>query len=695
MSGGLFTSRLLQGVPLVTEPAQRSTGTGAWGSIGLRALIYLGVARLSLALIEPHTGITAVWPAGGLLLAFLMTVRREQRPALVAAVFLADLAAGLWAGNPFTLQFAYTLVTCAEAVVGYRLLCAAVGPAFEFRTVRFVVALFTLNSVLVPALGALAAMGLARLISPGLSPTLFADWAVSDGVGVLVVAPLVLAVSEWIRKSRRVERRAALEVLALIVVVVAAPTVLLRSQSGASIPLPLTFIFLPVLVWAGARYGVSGTAALITAIGVVVAIGVSLGYSERWFPGGARQLLLLTQGYLGLVSVSGLVLAAAFDERHDVERQLRAAHVRLHSLVAGASDAIAAVDRDLRLVAVNAAWEAGFGAALGIPTSLGTSLRRVAAGGAAASAASTEHWRRALDGDSFTVTQEFGTPGAGFREFEVTYNPMRDETGEIVGATQFVRDITDRHERLEREVQSRRLEAIGRLAGGVAHDFNNIVTGILATASLVNTSLDFDDPHRTDLREIERAARRAADITSQLLAYARRTPVDPRVIDVNEVLRGADRMLHRLLGDGIGVLMRPAQALWPVRIDPVQLEAVLVTVARNARDAMPHGGTLVVTTRNESVDDDFVGRHSTALPGDFVRVTVKDTGIGMSPEVLHRMFEPFFSTKAPGRGAGLGLAMVQGVVAQAGGFVLVDSREGEGTAVAIYLPRAVEQPTPL
>lgn len=154
-------------------------------------------------------------------------------------------------------------------------------------------------------------------------------------------------------------------------------------------------------------------------------------------------------------------------------------------------------------------------------------------------------------------------------------------------------------------------------------------------------------------------------------------------------------MLHRLLGDGIGILMRPAQSLWPVRIDPVQLEAALVTIARNARDAMPHGGTLVITTANQSVDRDFVGRHPSAQPGDYVCVTVKDTGIGMAPEVLHRMFEPFFSTKAPGRGAGLGLAMVQGVVAQAGGFLLVESREGEGTAVAIFLPRAAEQLAPL
>ncbi len=681
---------------MVTAQAKRPSAVTAWISVVPRALVYFVVARMSLALIEPYTGITAVWPAGGLLLAFLMTVPRAHWRGLVASVLLADLAAGLWAGNPFTLQLAYTLVTCAEALVGYRLLCAAVGPTFDFRTVRFIVALFTLNAVLVPTLGALTAMGLALLISPEMVRTSFADWAVSDGVGVLLVAPLVLAFSEWVRKGRRVERGAVLEVLALIAVVVVAPVALLSVQAGASLPLPLTFVFFPVLVWAGARFGVAGTAALITAIGVVVAVGVTLGYSERWYPGGARSLLLLTQGYLGLVSVSGLVLAAAFDERRDAERQLAAAHARLHSLVAGASDAIAAVDRDLRLVAVNAAWEAGFGAALGVPSTVGTSLRNAVSGGTAASTSSTEHWRRALTGESLTVTQEFGTPGAGFREFEVTYNPMRDDVGEIVGATQFVRDITDRRERLEREAQTQRLEAIGRLAGGVAHDFNNIVTGILATASLVNSSLDLDDPRRTDLREIERAARRAADITSQLLAYARRTPVDPRVVDVNDVLRGADRMLHRLLGDGngIGIVMRPAQALWPVRIDPVQLEAVLVTVARNARDAMPHGGTLLLSTLNEIVDDDFVARHPAARRGDFVRVTVKDSGIGMTSEVRHRMFEPFFSTKAPGRGAGLGLAMVQGVVSQAGGFVVVESQEGQGTDVAIYLPRAGDVTAP-
>ena len=660
-----------------------------WLGILLRVILYFGVARLSLALIEPRTGVTAVWPAGGLLLAFLLTERRAHWPALVAGVFTADLLAGLSAGNPLALQASYTVITCAEALLGYRLLCAAAGPKFHFRTVRFIVALFTLNSVLVPSLGAFAASVLARLIAPGVPTSTFVDWAVSDGVGVLIIAPTVLAIAQWMREGRRVDVRVVLEGMALLAVVVLFPYLLLGTQSDASIPLPLTFIFFPVLVWAGARFGVAGTASLITAIGCVVAAGVSLGYGERWYPGDARQLLLLTQGYLGLIAISGLVLAAAFDERRQVERELSAAHAGLHALVAGASDAIAGIDRDLRLVAANEAWQSGFGAALGIPTPIGASLRKVAGSGSPASASSLEHWRRALAGESLTVMQEAAVPGDGVREYEVTYNPMRDPAGDIVGATQFVRDITDRRQRLEREAQTRRLEGIGRLAGGVAHDFNNIVTGILATASLVNASLDPDDPRRADLTEIERAARRAADVTSQLLAYARRTPVDPRVIDVTDVLRGADRMLHRLLGDGIGVVMRPVQSLWPVRIDPVQCEAVLVTLARNARDAMPHGGTLLVTTGNESVDDGFVALHPAARVGDFVRVNVRDTGTGMPSQVLHRLFEPFFTTKEPGRGAGLGLAMVQGIVEQAGGFATVESREGEGTTVSLFLPRAV------
>ncbi|HWZ28482.1 MAG TPA: response regulator [Gemmatimonadales bacterium] len=249
------------------------------------------------------------------------------------------------------------------------------------------------------------------------------------------------------------------------------------------------------------------------------------------------------------------------------------------------------------------------------------------------------------------------------------------------------RDVTERRS-LERQLlQAQKMEAVGRLAGGVAHDFNNMLTAILGYTGLLLEGLPTLSPLRPDIEEIEKAAQRAAGLTRQLLAFSRKQPQEVRVLDLNEQVADMHKLLGRLLGEDIEVVTKVAKALGPVRADASQLEQVIVNLAVNARDAMPEGGRLTIETANVELDDSYVREHVPVQPGPYVMLAVSDTGTGMSAETLSHVFEPFFTTKEPGKGTGLGLATVYGIVKQSGGYVWCYSEPGQGTTFKVYLPR--------
>ena len=235
-------------------------------------------------------------------------------------------------------------------------------------------------------------------------------------------------------------------------------------------------------------------------------------------------------------------------------------------------------------------------------------------------------------------------------------------------------------------IQAQKMESIGRLAGGVAHDFNNLLSVIGGYSELALTSLEPGTPLRDDIHEIKLAADRASDLTRQLLAFSRRQVMRPEVICVNAVIGQSEKMLRRLIGEDINFEVHLDPGLSQVLADPGQIEQVLMNLAVNARDAMPSGGRLVVETHNEFVDEDFTRRHSDLDPGAFVRIIVSDTGSGMDERTLDRIFDPFFTTKEQGKGTGLGLAMVYGIIKQSGGLVWPYSELGKGTTFNIYLP---------
>jgi len=252
-------------------------------------------------------------------------------------------------------------------------------------------------------------------------------------------------------------------------------------------------------------------------------------------------------------------------------------------------------------------------------------------------------------------------------------------------------DITER-KLLENQLQqSRRMEAVGRLAGGIAHDFNNLLTIVKGYAELALQRTGVQPELRADVQQIENAAERASTLIRQLLAFSRRQVLQPKIIDLNAIVLGLDKLLGRLMGEHIEMVTRCAANVGHVKADPAQIEQVIMNLVVNARDAMPKGGRLTVETVNVDLDSTYARDHVTVKPGPYVMLAVSDSGIGMNPETVAHIFEPFYTTKESGQGTGLGLSTVYGIVKQSGGYIWVYSEPGKGTTFKVYLPRVAEQ----
>ncbi len=381
----------------------------------------------------------------------------------------------------------------------------------------------------------------------------------------------------------------------------------------------------------------------------------------------------------------GWLVRVGFLERDRSALALRASEQRYRALFELSPYGVALMARDGRFIAFNAAAHEGLGYTR-------EEFERLTVADLEAEEDPDEIRRhiekiQATGADDFTGHHRTRSGEIRERRVQVRTVTIGDE---VLQLTTWL-DETERRRLEEQLSESRKLESVGRLAGGVAHDFNNLLTVVLCSAEAMREDLAGGkavDPR--DVDAVREAGQRAQDLTRQLLAFARRQIVAPVVLDLNAVVTGSERLLRRVMGEDVTLTTRLDPGLWRVRFDPAQIEQVILNLAVNARDAMPDGGRLDVTTANVTVDAS--APPPGIEPGDWVCLSVRDTGTGIPPEVAAHLFEPFYTTKGKGRGTGLGLATVYGIVKQAGGNVRADSDPARGTTFEVYLPRCTEAP---
>ena len=521
----------------------------------------------------------------------------------------------------------------------------------------------------------------------------FLQWWAPDFVAYTVFAPALLSAVTAVSVPAPPLRGGRLEFLAVFALTCLGTWYAHAGWAHIGGPRPpLAVAVLPLLGWAAVRFGAVGTTWLTLLVGTI-----SVAYTfdgQGTYSSITTSLvgqLIWTQVFTVTVGLSMLALAVALSEREasvtaadSALDEARRGAERFRAFFEGTSEMLAVADRELRLVMCTSAWMQNCAQLFGTAPSLGMRLDEGELGGSRqASRDVGDAWRRAVRGDRVSLAQRVARRDGTEAEIERLFVPLRDAIGEIIGATESVRDVAEIRQRQQQEARGRRLEMIGRLAGGVAHDFNNIVSVILGYADVVLHRLPEGDARRADLVEIVRAGERAARLTGQLLSYARRQVIEPRVVDVPTLLSGLAPMLDRLLGEHITTRWALAADTEPVRVDPGQLEQVVVNLAVNARDAMPEGGQLTIECANARLGKSDV---RSLAPGPYVMIAVSDTGAGMAPDVRERVFEPFFTTKGTGRGTGLGLATAEGIVNQAGGAIAVYSEVGAGSSFKVYLP---------
>jgi PAS domain S-box-containing protein len=647
------------------------------------AVLYFALAKGSLVFASINPSATPVWPPTGLALGAVLLFG----PRILPAVFLAAFAANVITAGTVATSIAIAAGNALEALVGALLMnrWAQGRDAFEtpLGIAKFAIIVLGAATPVSATIG-VGALSLAGFAAWADFPAIWITWWLGDVAGGLMVAPAVVLWANWLRAAEP-ESAGRLELCLLLLCAAAVGAVALgpvfEPSSGRN---ALTFLAVVPLFWAALRRGQRDTATVALILSAFAVWGVAAG-TGPFVQLTLNASLLLLVSFIAAITLPSLALGASVISHEEARQQSEEDY---HRLVESVRDyAIFRLDPTGRIET----WNTGAARIKGYTQEeiVGRHFscfyseedrRRGVPDRALAAAAERgrfegEGWRIRKDGSRFWAS--------------VVISAIHDDDGALIGFAKVTRDQTEAHEAQKtleqtREMlhQAQKLEALGQLTGGVAHDFNNLLMAISGGVSLLARA----KPEMRDkvLEEMQNAVERGAGLTRQLLAFARRETLRPVPVDIGERFAAMQELLRRSLGPSIRLELSFPSGLWPIHVDPSQLELSILNLVINARDAMQDGGTLTIAAENAPTVA------ATLSEPDFVRLSVRDTGAGMSPEVRARAFEPFYSTKGPGLGTGLGLSQVHGFAEQSGGSARIESAPGLGTTVILSLPRATK-----
>jgi PAS domain S-box-containing protein len=651
----------------------------------LLAALYAAAAWVGLRYVTIGHSVSLVWPPAGIAFAALVVLGNRYWPGVAIGAFIANAATPI----PLAAALAIAAGNTVEGLLAASLLRRVAGsrPQLEEpRQTRALILLAAPAGALAAALIGLTALLVTRALDPRAGLQALPTWWAGDVLGMLVVAPVLFS---WAARPRIRDTRRLLEVVALVVGTAAAAD--LGLLQSAQLPflekLEYTYLLFPFVVWAAVRFGPRG-ASLVTLVVAAVAVWHTARGGGPFLVGSSGGTLFAVACYLLVLAITGLVVASAvWSARDRATRALQRSEERLRLALDAARMGIWywSVENNALV------WDDNLRALYGLrPDDVVAGyeqfMSRVHPDDRQFVARSVE--RALKEGEALDYEFRILLPDGRVRWIADQGRVGRDGQGRPRYLTGVCMDVTERRSSEERLRQAHRMESVGRLAGGVAHETNNQMSVVLGAAAFILARSDVPEAARADVEHILKAAERTSSVTAQLLAFSRRQILRPVALELNALVKSWETVLRRVMGEDCTVLLRPGERLATIQADPGQLEQVLLNLALNARDAMPRGGTLTVETFAAELTEDYArSRPGVAIrPGSYVVLAVSDTGHGMDRDTLGHVFEPFFTTKGVGHGTGLGLSTVYGIVKQSDGYVWAYSEPGRGSTFKVYLP---------
>jgi signal transduction histidine kinase/integral membrane sensor domain MASE1/CheY-like chemotaxis protein len=660
----------------------------------LCVVVGAGTAYWCAAFIALHFFATAqhpaaIWISSGLALAVLLLARPGLWPAILVAFLVAGAAGNFAAGKPLVFSVGLGVADAVEALLSASMLVYWCGKHCNFTRLRHFAGLVFLSAILANGIGAVA--GAAVFHFAGHTPFFRSWWMwfLSNGIGIVVVTPCVVSVAYLHEHPLTLTRGRLLEAALVIVGLGVVAVSVFGHISMALLVLPYSLF--PFLIWSALRFGVPGASMAALILAVIAVWETTKGLGPFAFASGTMtERLLQVQSFVGAALACSLVPATVITERKETERRLRQSETRLAQAqeIAGLGSFVLAAGEPKGTWSEQMFRLTGRDRERGEPT-IEEYMECVHPDDRAS-------FRQSMidvfeKHESFNLDFRFISADNSVRYLHALGRPIVDENTRSVRMLGTVMDMTDRR-RIEEDLrQAQKMEAVGRLAGGVAHDFNNLLGIILGYAELALATVSDDDPVRAKIEPISKAASRAASLTGQLLAFSRKQVLKPQLLNLNTVVSDLAKMLRRIIGEQIELVLDLSPFLPVVKADPGQIEQVVLNLAVNAKDAMPDGGRLVIRTSELRVSRPD-GTRPVHLPvGKYAVLTVSDTGHGMDEFTKAHIFEPFFTTKEKHKGTGLGLATVYGIVSQSKGYVWVESASSAGATFYVCLPGMEQQ----